>query len=95
MAEKRKVYPVSVDMKISITNGESEGTVTYGFPDNIKAADADLDKVMQEVLDQLPEGYRLMTRQEHVMMQLRERGYQGENLAIPNLPKDQEWHDEN
>lgn len=89
-----KLYPVNVDIKVHITNGDVQGVATYGFPLHNLPTEADMPKVMESVLERLPKGFRLMTRHESMMYFLREeKGYRGSSLALPRLDDGDEWHD--
>jgi len=89
----RKLYPVQVDVNVHITNGEAEGKACFKLGVGRLPTDDDLPTILEKVIDQLPEGFRLMTRSESAMFYLRdERGYRGPNMVIPR-DKDATWFD--
>lgn len=58
--------PIEVELKISITNGEGKiGTVTIGMGNGSYPAEQELrDRVAKFVSEEMPEGFRLMTKRE-------------------------------
>lgn len=88
------LYPMQVEMKLHITDGDTVGSVSYSFPVHRLPTGADMPRVLDEIGKALPDGYRLMTRHESLMHFLREeKGYRGPNIALPALDEGQEWHD--
>lgn len=58
--------PVTVELKISITNGKRKGVVTFGMGNGVYPTEAEMrDAVARAVNDKaIPEGWRLMTKRE-------------------------------
>lgn len=89
-----KLYPIDIDIKIHITDENSSGSITYGFPMNKLPTEDDMQKVIKEAMSAAPDGFRLMTRQESMMYFLREkRGYRGPGMIPPAVADGDEWHD--
>lgn len=89
-----KIYPVSVDVKVHITDGDKVGAVTFGMGLHKLPTAESMPAVLEKVMGALPDGFRLMSRHESTMYFLREhKGYRGPNLALPRLTDGEEWHD--
>ncbi len=92
----KTLYPVQVQLKVHITNGEASGSATYSHGLHRLPEEADMEKILTDVMQALPDGFRLMTRHESMMHFLRdERHYQGPNVALPVLAADERWHNPN
>lgn len=88
-----KMYPLSIDVNVHITNGDAEGKACFRFGVGRLPTDDDVPAILENVLGQLPDGFRLMTRSESAMFYLRDaRGYRGPNMVIPRA-KDAPWFD--
>lgn len=89
-----KLYPVEVQLKVHITDGDIVGSVNYGCGLHHLPTTEEMPGIIETVTAALPPGYRLMSRHESTMHFLREeRAYRGPNLALPNLEDGKEWHD--
>lgn len=89
-----KVYPISVDVKVHITNGEDVGSVKFGMGLHKIPTEDTMPDVLAQVMKALPDGFRLMSRHESTMYFLRDqKGYRGPNLALGRMEEGQEWHD--
>lgn len=89
-----KVYPVSVDVKVHITDGEHVGSVTFGMGLHKLPTEETMPEILARVTEALPDGYRLMSRHESTMFFLRDqKGYSGPNLALGPMDEGEEWHD--
>ena len=83
-------FPIVLDMKIYITDGENHGIVTFRCP-CFKTVSNDyiLDAVVK-TSKEIPDGYRLMTHQEvHIFLLTDERAIEG--LVIPNPKEGEIW----
>lgn len=57
--------PIAVEMKVSITNGEMSGVATIGLGKGKYPTEAELrEAVAKFERDEMPEGFRLMTKRE-------------------------------
>ena len=89
-----KLFPVNIDVNVHITDGDVTGSARYGFALNKLPTEEDMPRIMEEVMEKLPDGFRLMTRHESMMHFLREeKGYRGPSLALTVLDAGEEWHD--
>lgn len=89
-----KRYPVSVEVSVHITDGDTDGAAKFTLGANRLPTDADMPGIFEEVSKALPAGFRLMSRHESMMFFLRDvKGYRGPNLALPSLDPGEEWHD--
>lgn len=88
------LYPISVDVKVHITDGKQVGVVTFTMGLHKLPTEANMPEVLEKVTAALPDGFRLMSRHESTMYFLREeKGYRGPNLALPSLEEGEAWHD--
>lgn len=92
-----KQYPLHINILFHITDGDSNGAVTFGFPMNRLPSDDDMTAVLEKVQAVLPDGFRLMTRHESMIYYLREeKGYAGpNNIALPSMKDGDEWFNPN
>lgn len=89
-----KLYPMHGELKIHITDGEQVGEVSYSLPPHMLPTEEGMTEVLARVQTALPEGFRLMDREESLNYWLREtKHYQGSRLALPPKPEGQEWYD--
>lgn len=57
--------PIDVELKVGITNGEVQGVATIGMKRGIYPTESELrDRVAQFEQDEMPDGFRLMTKRE-------------------------------
>ncbi len=89
----QKQYPMGVKLEVYITDGDQVGSVNYGYGFGGVPSDEEMDAVLGQVKEALPNGFRLMNRAEATMHFMREEcGYRGPDLAVPHDP-DKAWHD--
>lgn len=89
-----KLYPVTVEIKTFITDGEMSGTLSYRMGLFRLPTEEQMPEIMASATSALPDGFRLMSRHEATMHFLRsEKGYHGPTLALPELDEGDEWHD--
>lgn len=89
-----KLYPIECDLKFHITDGVTVGSVTYGHGVHRLPTEDQMADSIAKIMPMLPEGFRLMSRQESTMYFLREkRGYRGPLLAFGKMDEGEEWHD--
>lgn len=89
-----KLFPVNIDVHVHVTSPDADGSARYSFGLNRVPTEEDMPRIMSEVMEKLPEGFRLMTRHESMMYFLRkEKGYRGPSLALTALEEGEEWHD--
>jgi hypothetical protein len=89
-----KLFPISVEIKFHVTNGETNGAATVGFSLGKLPTEEKMPAIIENLMKQLPDGFRLMSRHESMMYFLRqEKGYHGPNMALPALDPGDEWHD--
>jgi hypothetical protein len=65
--------PLTVDLRIAVTNGELDAVLTYAMPLGKYPAPSEIEAAMQEALTQAPDGFRLMTKREWWEMESKER----------------------
>ena len=87
-----KLYPMTVKIEMAITDGEQRGSVTYDLPPERVPTDGDTEKAMAEVLDVIPDGFRVMTRHEHFMSRVMDKFGQSPRLSLPKMDAGDEWH---
>lgn len=88
-----RLYPISVAIRVHVTDGKLHGTAEYICPLNRLPTDEDMPEILKQVTDAMP-GFRLMSRHESMMHFLREdKHYRGPTLALDNLADGEEWHD--
>jgi len=90
-----KHYPLVNSIIVHITDGDTNGSVTYNFPYGRIPTEDEMPEALEKIKSVLPDGFRLMTRHESLIHFMREeRGYRGpNNVALPRLPVGDEWHD--
>ena len=94
MSAETKVYPVSIDVKVHVTDGDAVGSVTFGMGLHQLPSEGEMPAIIEKVLSALPDGFRLMNRAESTMYFLRDlKGYRGPNLVPPRLDEGERWHD--
>lgn len=90
--------PIEVELKVSITDGKRNGVVTIGMPlgQYIEASQL-RDRVQKFVNDEMPDGFRLMTKREWFNSQFgqaREEDEDGNMVALNiAMPGGEDWQD--
>ena len=76
--------PVRVNLEVFITNGEQNAmaTITMSQPGRYPSP-ADIEASIKDALEQLPEGFRLMTKREFWDSLVEERAGAPVRLAMP------------
>lgn len=89
-----KLYPVEISLKVHITDGETIGSADYAVGLHRLPTEEMMHNILAEVCGVLPDGFRLMSRQESTMYFLRQRkGYRGPALSFGKMDEGEEWHD--
>ena len=89
----RTLYPITIDIKVGITDGTTRGDATYSFSPFEIPTEGDIGKVLDVVVESLPEDFRLMTRQEHYYHVAWDKIGVEERFAIPALKEGERWFD--
>ena len=88
-----KLYPITVSVTIAITDGDRRGSVDYSLPAERIPTHEDIDKALAEAVGAVPDGFRLMTRHEHMLHRIEERLGFMQRFAMNRLQNGDVWHD--
>lgn len=79
--------PYHLSAKVFVTNGESEGSVTFDFDAGVLVSQEDIDRACDECLKdvrrQMGDGFRLMNKQEMFNALMRELTDTDERVVLP------------